>query len=843
MRLFHLPPSLAVTALLLAVAAPARAAIIPVASATASSQFEGNSPLRTINASGITAPMTTESELLVAGHDNNGNATSMWHGAVVTPPAAGQFLIWNFASASSLRTIYYWNHNQNNLTNRGIKDVEIQISKDNGTTYSSLGSFVLIQAAGLAGERPHTIELPASQTGVTNVRFNIASNFGGNVVGFSEIRFSDIPVPVPAPFVTFSATPAIVRDGAPVTLSWTSENVTAINISPGGSQAALSGTTNVTAPVSADTTYTLTGTAGSNSATAKAIVRSVPGGTSNYRYVRFTPKKFRGAGNSVQIAEMSFFKTAGGTDQVVPIDVTNPDGSNPVGQEPLKIIDGDITTKWLDFNKSSLTFDFGDSPQSFTEYQFVTAGDAAERDPVQWILEGSNEPFSLDWVLLDSVTAFDYPIPLDRGVASALIPLPGSYINSLKPVIDSFTIKRDIFFPDLPTYVDWHVSGAVRIGLKVGTGAEQDVTENGGHLELLAPTAATTYKLTGYTASNVATSLTLSGAAPVATLPATISYPSFDAVGQDIIVNGPATAINDFVTMPAAGDKLRLRIVPDIASQSGSAWFYQKVPVSGGFDTSFGLQFASKDRGFGAEGLAFIIQNTAEGTASLPGQTGPDNNALTVEFSTWNNNAANETPPDTAYEAQIRIYKGIGTGTDRQAVANYNLRNTALVATLRGQANSTFTGDYASTPYAARIVYSAAGVMDVYVDGVRVVDSLPVALDGATDAEGKAYVGFAAATGGFWQNSDITSWTLTSGTGAPSTPLKLTASSINPATGALSLTWSSTTGKTYRVTGSADLATWTTQLKTGIAAAAGGSTTTTTTFVPGAVRFFRVEEE
>ncbi|MDB6080097.1 MAG: hypothetical protein JWO82_3844, partial [Akkermansiaceae bacterium] len=150
-----------------------------------------------------------------------------------------------------------------------------------------------------------------------------------------------------------------------------------------------------------------------------------------------------------------------------------------------------------------------------------------------------------------------------------------------------------------------------------------------------------------------------------------------------------------------------------------------------------------------------------------------------------------------------------------------------------------------AAPYQVRITY-LPGDLDIYVNGVLVIDSLAVDLGviGAIDGQGTAYTGFTSRSGGAYESHDVTKWSLVSGPPASAaTPLKITAYSIAPATGALSMTWNSTTGKTYRITASADLAAWTTSLKTGIAAAAGGTTTATTTFVPGAVKFFRIEEE
>ncbi len=132
--------------------------------------------------------------------------------------------------------------------------------------------------------------------------------------------------------------------------------------------------------------------------------------------------------------------------------------------------------------------------------------------------------------------------------------------------------------------------------------------------------------------------------------------------------------------------------------------------------------------------------------------------------------------------------------------------------------------------------------LNVWFDGVQIVTNLAVDLTaiGAANAEGKSWVGFGSRTGGYSQNNDITRWTLASTIPVP--PFRITSSAIDPATGQGSLTWLSEPGKTYRITGSLDLASFPLEFATGIPSE-GTETTAGFSFPPGTKNFFRIEEE
>ena len=128
--------------------------------------------------------------------------------------------------------------------------------------------------------------------------------------------------------------------------------------------------------------------------------------TTAWQYVEFAPTRLREDlpgepfANSVQIAELELLN--GGQ----PLDLseataTATNNDSPSGEEPDKAIDGDITTKWLSFNKtgSTLQVDLGE-PRAFDTYRWATANDHPERDPIGWELSVSTD--GIDWQAVDN---------------------------------------------------------------------------------------------------------------------------------------------------------------------------------------------------------------------------------------------------------------------------------------------------------------------------------------------------------------------------------------------------------------------------------------------------------
>lgn len=123
------------------------------------------------------------------------------------------------------------------------------------------------------------------------------------------------------------------------------------------------------------------------------------------------------ASNSVQLAEFAFYSPGGA--YLAGATATNPGGSNPRGEGPGNVynqIDDQACSsgtcrpgsfagaapKWLDFAKQDLVFAFHSVVQ-VGMYDWMTADDSPERDPVGWTLERLTS--SHVWETIDSTHA------------------------------------------------------------------------------------------------------------------------------------------------------------------------------------------------------------------------------------------------------------------------------------------------------------------------------------------------------------------------------------------------------------------------------------------------------
>lgn len=193
-----------------------------------------------------------------------------------------------------------------------------------------------------------------------------------------------------------------------------------------------------------------------------------------YPYFRFAQTKLRsGAANSIQLSEFQFIKS-GAPLSLTGVTVTNPGGNFPGGEPPEALIDGATGTKWLDFNKQAVVFQFPDGPDVDTDpdpvtidaYNFATANDANERDPVSWTLEGSTD--GINWDLIDLRT--DYPTTTARLTYQTPFALPSA-------LIAKFIADRYVVLNSEPATFEWETYFAdlgVTLAPGVGTVAASD---------------------------------------------------------------------------------------------------------------------------------------------------------------------------------------------------------------------------------------------------------------------------------------------------------------------------------------------------------------------------------
>jgi autotransporter-associated beta strand protein len=227
------------------------------------------------------------------------------------------------------------------------------------------------------------------------------------------------------------AAPGIVKNGTPTSLTWAVTNSTGVALlSPTSATVAATATQSVTAPSDVDTSYTLNATNASGTDGFTQNVRSVAGGTATYSYYRFQITGRRGGpgDNRVQLSEFEFYN---GTTKRQILSVENPGGTNGNGETPEMLFDGSTATKWLDFNNKPLVFslatDTNNNPLAIDSYQFFTANDSPDRDPVRWTLEGSNDLDS--WTLVDAIDTIDYPATTARLTGSGKLPITGTSLR------------------------------------------------------------------------------------------------------------------------------------------------------------------------------------------------------------------------------------------------------------------------------------------------------------------------------------------------------------------------------------------------------------------------------
>lgn len=133
-----------------------------------------------------------------------------------------------------------------------------------------------------------------------------------------------------------------------------------------------------------------------------------------FRFFRLTVHKCRGdqADGKTDAVHMCLFEFAF-ENEVLSMSrsmVKNTGGLNPEGMTPDKCIDSSIDTQWLDYHKQPLTMTFS-GRREVDAFRFVTGVDMPERDPVEWLLEGSC--CGLKWVALH-LQEKPYPMTLRR---------------------------------------------------------------------------------------------------------------------------------------------------------------------------------------------------------------------------------------------------------------------------------------------------------------------------------------------------------------------------------------------------------------------------------------------
>lgn len=159
-----------------------------------------------------------------------------------------------------------------------------------------------------------------------------------------------------------------------------------------------------------------------------------------YRYLRMTITAIRSGGSTVQLSEIELVDSDNGTDFPWPATTAVTSSIQAVSSEPAQnIIDGSTSTKFCSTaftSGATLTIDLGEGNRVdlglYNTWQWYTANDAPERDPVSFSLDVSND--GTHWLSVDSVSGASITETRQALAYSGSITLPTftrvSYIES-----------------------------------------------------------------------------------------------------------------------------------------------------------------------------------------------------------------------------------------------------------------------------------------------------------------------------------------------------------------------------------------------------------------------------
>jgi hypothetical protein len=127
---------------------------------------------------------------------------------------------------------------------------------------------------------------------------------------------------------------------------------------------------------------------------------------SNFRLVPMTRRAARDPyGSTYEVTEFRFFDGRG--KKISPASATNPGGKNGWNEDPSKLIDDNIDSKFLDFNMQPVEFTFNVGVSALS-YEWVTGNfEGGERDMISWRLEGKKFATDTFWTTLHTVSNYD----------------------------------------------------------------------------------------------------------------------------------------------------------------------------------------------------------------------------------------------------------------------------------------------------------------------------------------------------------------------------------------------------------------------------------------------------
>lgn len=220
-----------------------------------------------------------------------------------------------------------------------------------------------------------------------------------------------------------------------------------------------------------------------------------------------------------------------------------------------------------------------------------------------------------------------------------------------------------------------------------------------------------------------------------------------------------------------------LQLTPNQPGQAGSAWYTTQQPVTASFSTTFTFQLSNPSAD-PADGIAFVIQNSAAGTTALGNggcsmgfaedllgvcalATGGITNSVAIAFKTYNNGSNYPGANSVSIESHGSAANCINLNTCTIAVvetlpggifmADGNIHAVTIAYTLQPTAAQTSCLGEENAPLPC---------LDVILDGNDLFPTgVQFEMNSIGPAEGgAAWVGFTGGTGAAYENQDILNW-------------------------------------------------------------------------------------